>query len=888
MTCAACWGTRRLPRPTTGEWYCFERGAGKLGGGDGFADVWRKGYFGWEYKGRKANLEAAYKQLLQYRESLDNPPLLVVCDTDIIEIHTNFTNTAKTVYTITLDTLDQHLQKLHDLFSNPEALKPGASLEKATEEAARSIGDLAQHLRDRGVDAHEAAHFLMKLIFCLFAEDVGLLPRNLMSKLLDSTHDRPEDFDLSVRQLFAAMRSGGVVAFERIEYFNGGLFDDDATIALRPEELKQLARIARLDWSQVEPAVFGTLFERSLDPRKRAQLGAHYTSRADIEDIIQPVLMDPLRAEWLAVKQEGEGLAAKPDALKADSKTNKALNKLVRDFMHRLTQVRVLDPACGSGNFLYVALTALKGLEKEVIQTASAWGAQQPFPDVDPAQLFGLEIDPYAAELAQLTVWIGYLQWMHDNGYRKDERPILKPLHNIIRQDAILSVDEQGQVSEPQWPEADVIVGNPPFLGGKKLRTELGDEYVERMFQLYEGRVPHEADLCCYWFHKASTEIAQTNAGRVGLLATNSIRQGSNREVLDQIAKAGAIFAAWSDKEWILDGAQVRVSIVGFDDGSQQERTLDGHVVTRINPDLTSGADFTLAQRLRANSAVSFMGDTKGGAFDIHAGLAQQMLSAPNPLARSNADVVKRWVNGLDITRGSRDMWIIDFGVDMPEREAALYEMPYEYVRQHVMPVRAGNRREAYRRRWWIHVEPRPAMRTALVSLSRYLATPILGRHRPFVWLPCEVLPDHQLIAFARDDDYFFGILHSSAHGKWIPAVSSWMGVGNDPRYTPSTCFETFPFPQATEAQREAVAEAARVLHETRQSALDADPKLTLTGLYNKKPTWLQHLHADLDAAVLAAYGWPTDISDEELLERLLALNLERAEREKQGVLVKP
>ncbi|MEI6504074.1 MAG: DNA methyltransferase, partial [Armatimonadota bacterium] len=515
----------------TGDWYCFEKGAGKVEGGDGFADVWRKGCFGWEYKGRKADLDAAYKQLLQYRESLENPPLLVVCDTDLIQIHANFTNTTKTVTTITLETLGQNLQVLRDLFGNPEALKPGFSLEKATEEAARSIGDLAQHLRDRGVDAHEAAHFLMKLIFCLFAEDVDLLPSNLMSKLLDSTHDRPEDFDLCVRQLFAAMRSGGVVAFERIHYFNGGLFDDDSSIPLLPEELKKLAGIARLDWSQVEPAVFGTLFERSLDPRKRAQLGAHYTSRADIEDIIQPVLMDPLRAEWAAIRSEGETLAGKADARKAGAKSNNALNKLVRDFMFRLTQVRVLDPACGSGNFLYVALTALKGLEKEVIQTASAWGAQPPFPDVDPAQLFGLEIDPYAAELAQLTVWIGYLQWMHDNGYRKDERPILKPLRNIIQQDAILAVDEAGQVSEPQWPEADVIVGNPPFLGDKRLRTELGDEYVGRLFKLYGERLPNQSDLCCYWFERARTEILAGRAKRAGLLATSSIRQGKNRKV---------------------------------------------------------------------------------------------------------------------------------------------------------------------------------------------------------------------------------------------------------------------------------------------------------------------------------------------------------------------
>lgn len=873
-----------------GEWFCFEKGAEKSGGGDGWADVWKKSCFGWEYKGRHADLKAAYRQLQQYRESLGNPPLLVVCDTDIIEIHTNFTNTAKQVHRITLAEMDQpgSLDLLRKVFRDPEALKPGLSLERATEEAAAEIGQLAERLRDRGVDAHQAAHFLMKLVFCLFAEDVALLPQNLMSRLLDNTREQPDDFDSAVRQLFGAMRHGGMIGWERIQHFNGGLFDDEATVPLQKPELQALARLAKKDWSQIEPAVFGTLFERSLDPAKRAQLGAHYTSRHDIEDIIQPVLMDPLRAEWAQVRAQGEALAARPEARRAGSAASKRLGRLVADFMHRLTQVRVLDPACGSGNFLYVALTSLKDLEQEVIRAAGEWGVQAPFPDVDPAQLFGLEIDPYAAELAQLTVWIGYLQWLNDHGYTKHERPILKPLQNIQQRDAIMEMDEEGNATEPQWPEADVIVGNPPFLGGKRLRSELGDDYVQRMFLLYKGRVPHEADLCCYWFERARLEIEDKKAGRAGLLGTNSIRHGRNRRVLERISSSGGIFVGWSDREWVLEGAQVRVSIVGFDDGSEEKRTLDDMPVPKINANLTSGLDFTQAVALAANAGISFMGDTKGGAFDLPAELAGQMLTAPNPLGRNNADVLRLWVNGLDVTRQPRNMWIIDFGLDMPEHEAALYEAPYEYLREHVLPVRATNRRAAYREKWWLHVEPRPAMRKALTPLSRYLATPILGRQRPFVWLSSSILADHQLIVFARDDDYFFGVLHSIVHRLWIPSVSSWMGVGNDPRYTPTTCFETFPFPQPSDDQREAISEAARRLHETRQSALDNDPKLTLTALYNKRPTWLQHLHEDLDRAVLAAYGWPSDIADEDLLERLLALNLERAAGERQGVVVRP
>lgn len=313
---------------------------------------------------------------------------------------------------------------------------------------------------------------------------------------------------------------------------------------------------------------------------------------------------------------------------------------------------------------------------------------------------------------------------------------------------------------------------------------------------------------------------------------------------------------------------------------------LDGRPVARINSDLTSGVDLTVAKRLRANAGIAFMGDTKGGAFDIPGELARRMLAAPNPLGRDNADVVKPWYNGLDITRRPRDMWIIDFGCDMPEEDAALYEMPFEYVKQHVRPERLRNNRTSYRERWWLHVEPRPAMRAALRGVARFMVTTTVSKHRVFGWIRGGSLPDHQLIVFAIDEDYVFGVLHSHPHEAWALGLAS--ALEDRPRYTPTTCFETFPFPDPTPEQREAIAAAARALHETRQSKLDADPQLTLTGLYNKRPTWLDNLHRALDAAVLAAYGWPADIADEELLERLLALNLERAAEEEQGLVRRP
>ena len=442
----------------------------------------------------------------------------------------------------------------------------------------------------------------------------------------------------------------------------------------------------------------------------------------------------------------------------------------------------------------------------------------------------------------------------------------------------------------------DVIVGNPPFLGGKRLRSELGDAYVDDLFQLYDGRVPREADLVCYWFEKARAQIVAGKAKRAGLLATNSIRGGANRKVLERIKETGDIFMAWSDRSWVLEGAAVRVSMVGFGQPDGQAPAVDGIPVHGINSDLTSLLDLTVARRLPENFNIAFMGDTKSGSFDITADVAAQMLTTPlNPNGRSNSDVIRPWVNGLDITRQPRNMWIIDFGVDMPEENAALYEAPFEYVRQHVLPERITNNRAKYRDRWWIHVEPRPGMLAALKPLHRYIATPALAKHRIFAWLTNPTLPDHQLLVFARDDDYFFGVLHSRIHEVW--ALRMGTSLEDRPRYTPTTTFETFSFPwppgrePADDPRVQAIAAAAADLVAKRDAWLNptqtfevsetskVSPARTLTNLYNAWPAWLDLAHRALDAAVLAAYGWPKDLTDDEILTRLLALNLERAKK---------
>ena len=872
----------------TGDEYAFEKGAGKVEGGDGFADVWKRGRFAWEYKGKRKDLGAAYRQLLQYREALDNPPLLVVCDLYRFEVHTNFTNTPAMVHRFTLDDLLENsgepLRVLRAVMEHPDDLRPGKTRDELTAEAAEQFASLAERLRGRGHEAHAVAHFLNKLLFCLFAEDAGLLPRGLIRRLAGAAQYEETVFTDGLGDLFAKMaHKGGLFGAERIDWFNGGLFDNGDTLPLTLVDINLIDKVSRLDWSQVEPAIFGTLFERGLDPSKRSQLGAHYTDRGSIMRLIEPVLLGPLRRDFEATKEQVLALAAEGKKITARTPAGKNPEAVFNGFLDRLRAVRVLDPACGSGNFLYLALQALKDLEREAILWAS-FTLQVPmqFPEVGPQAVLGIELNPYAAELARVVIWIGEIQWMLSNGFAYLRDPILRPLQSIECRDAVLDLSDLENPREPEWPEATVIIGNPPFLGAKLLRTYLGSAYVDQLFAVYRGRVAGMADLVCYWHEKARAMLEAGKVRRVGLLATQGIRGGGSRQTLERMKETGDIFLAWSDEPWVVEGAAVHVSFVAYDGGAEQNRMLDGHRVDRINANLTAGVDLTQARRLSENLGISFMADVKGGAFDVPEEVAQAMLASPNPDGRRNSDVVRPWVNGRDMTQRSRNMWIIDFGTDMPVSEAALYEQPFEYVGRHVKPTRIQNRKKAYAARWWLHVEPCSGMRDALAGLDRYIATPCVSKHRLFVWLGKEILPDHALIVFARDEDYFFGVLHSSVHEAWA------LGLGTQletrPRYTPTTTFETFPFPDPTDDVRAEIAEAAKRLDELRSGWLnppgmtDAElAKRTLTNLYNARPTWLALAHEQLDRAVHAAYGWSYPLDTEDVLAGLLELNLSRA-----------
>jgi hypothetical protein len=939
---------------STGETYTFEKSTPRTGAGSGHADVWKKDCFAWEYKGKHKNLVQAHAQLKQYADGLGNPPLLIVSDMEKIEIHTNFNSEVAQV--VEFDIADLYApnkrRELKDAWINPEAFRPTKTRKEATEDAAAALGKLANRLREQAkLDPERVAHFLNRLVFCMFAEDIGLLPSMVFADTIEEAVNEPAAFEPMLRSLFSVMRDkGGHFGAVRIPWVNGGLFDDDDVIPLGPLDVRELKQICRLDWGHIDPSIFGTLFEKGLDPEKRQQMasffaatvngeklaakpsrrrspiaekgvGIHYTDPEKIMLILEPVVLAPLRAEWAVVKERLAALQTKIDATKAQAQRTKAVEErraVYAEFRKRLGKVTVLDPACGSGNFLYLALKHLKDLDLAIANEAVALGLPPDNQVVGPQAVRGIEVNPYAAELARVTVWIGELQWQESNGFNIKRRPVLGELNAIECRDALIDGDK-----EARWPEAEFIVGNPPFLGGKRMNSQLSESYVQRLFEVYRGRVPAEADLVCYWFEKARAQIEAGELKAAGLVATQSIRKGASRAVLDHIGEVGAIFNAWSDEPWSQEGAAVRVSLVCFAAKAlSNRRYLHGEPVLEIYTDLTgktaeASADVTRAKRLLENANISFMGDTKGGEFDVAGVIARKWLLLPtNVNGRPNADVLRPWANGMDVTRRSSDRWIVDFGWTLTEQQAAQYEEPFAHVKAKVLPERLKNRRDAYREYWWRHVEPRPGLRKALTGLRRYIATSRVSKHRLFAWFDAGIIPDSRIYAFARDDDTTFGILHSHIHEVWALRIASRHGVGNDPTYNNVTCFETFPFPQgltpnipaaayAADPRAKAIAAAAKRLNELRENWLnppdqvmrvpevvpgfpdrvlpkspraeDILKKRTLTNLYNERPDWLVNVHRALDEAVAKAYGWPTALTDDEILSRLLVLNHERA-----------
>lgn len=670
-----------VPKPGSEDGYRFEEKNHVIGGRTGYADVFRSGVFAWENKAPGRNLDEALKHLLSYSLALNNPPILVVCDRLTIRIHTQFTGHPTETFVVRLEYMDspEVLALLRRIWLAPESFRPRITSRDITEQAARSFATLAEGLRKRGparaqdpqawqAHADEVAHFLTQCLFCFFAEDVGLLPGRMFEGLLNNRRLTSDKLAIGMGNLFTAMRDGGLYGSDDIPWFNGGLFKTIKVPALSVLEVTELRNAASLNWSAIDVSIFGTLFERGLDPDKRSQLGAHYTDPATILRIIEPVVRRPLLQAWDQLKPELQALLTK--SRKKGDKSYQTAHAIFIGWLGELTNYRVLDPACGSGNFLFLGLKVLKDIEHQSHLEAAVLGLDREADLVTgPHNMLGIELNEYAAELARVTVWIGELQWRLLHGYEFKTNPVLEPLDHIECRDALLDFLplEEGEGSlvaqEAPWPQASVVIGNPPFLGDKKMRAELGDAYTEALRKVFAGRVPGGADLVTYWFEKARHAIETQGLGAAGLVSTQSIRAGANRAVLKRIVETTHIFDAWSDEEWVNDGAAVRVSLVCFG-AVEDEVQLNGCSVSRIHADLSGGdaLDLTVAELLAENLDTSFIGAQKGGLFEVEGRVARAWLRLPNVNSRSNADVLRPWANGQDLTRRPSDQWIVDCG----------------------------------------------------------------------------------------------------------------------------------------------------------------------------------------------------------------------------------
>ena len=946
-----------VPKPGSSVDYVFERSTFVLGESRGFADVFYKDRFAWENKAPGKNLDAALKQLLTYSLALSNPPILVVCDRLNIRVHTQFNGHPSQTHHFHISHL-AHPEKrelLRKVWVEPESFRPKQTNRAITELAAHSFATLAEQLRSRGEEPDEVAHFLTQCLFCFFAEDVGLLPGRMFERLVDNTLLDERRLSAGLATLFETMRDGGLFGPDMIPWFNGGLFKKIKVPVLLQSDVTELRNACSLNWSAIDVSIFGTLFERGLDPAKRSELGAHYTDPSTIERVINPVIRQPLQKKWELV---AEGISA--DMVKVKKKGDKfhkaAHNKFVM-WLEYLKDFRVLDPACGSGNFLYLSLKELKNIEHASQLEASSLGLDREQDLVTgPQNLLGIETNEYAAELARVTVWIGELQWRIDHGYAFNTNPVLEPLDLIECRDALIFFDDEDSGCESEWPLANVIVGNPPFLGDKKMRSELGEEYTHALRKLYKPHVPGGADLVCFWFYKARKQIQEGLLERAGLVSTNSIRGGKNRKVVQDISESMTIFDAWSDEEWINDGAAVRVSIICFGNHSGDIR-LNGQIVGKVHSDLSShvlggtGGDLTVAKNLIANQGYSYQGvipraevkkATKillglpDATFNLTGQQARAILKEPaTDHGQPMSDVIFPYLIADEITTRPLDRFIVNFH-DKDEEEACLYAGPFKAisnVRLHRQAMEEGKDR----RNWWQFARWRPEMMAKLKTINRYIAIPRVAKHHLCVWVPSIVVPDNALVVIVRDDDVTFGILQSRFHALW--ALRKGSALENRPRYTPTTCFDQFPFPEpfapsqtASEGNyvsalgasvplvadsdsqtiAERVADAAYRLNNLRGNYLNppqwidikeeviplgltATPypnrieaklsfekelsKRTLTNLYNESPHWLKLAHSSLNHAVAAAYGWADysdEMSDDEILRRLLELNLNR------------
>ena len=905
----------------------------------------RSAHRGWDVLMRNA-----FEQAKQYAQALPPehgwPPFIVTCDVGhALELFADFSGQGKNYrqfpdragYRIYLDDLRDPAvrDRLRQLWLDPLALDPTRRAAAVTRDIAARLAQVSKLLEARGREPGEVAYFLMRCLFTMFAEEdkVRLLPPGSFTAFLRDARDQADSFAPLLEELWTRMDQGGVSALlrERVRHFNGGLFRGAHAIPLNREEIGELYEAARHDWTEVEPAIFGTLLEQALDKDERRRLGAHYTPRAYVERLVQATIVAPLQREWEedvlgTVERERAGDPA-------------AAVRAVRDFHGKLVRTRVLDPACGTGNFLYVALELMKRLEGDVLEVLVDLGGQEALAlereTVHPKNFLGLELNRRAAAIAELVLWLGYIQWQLRNGVAITD-PVLEELDTIEGRDAVLRHDGERfgpdgaslgltNPRRPIWPEAEYIVGNPPFIGGKDLRGRLGDLYVTALWKAHP-KIGRSADFVMYWWDRAAELLTAkgTVLKRFGFVTTNSITQEFSRRVIARRVEGRppvSLALAIPDHPWTKatrDAAAVRIAMTVAETGEREgdmlslaaEAGLDTDAPRvelrarsgRINPDLTVGANLGEAKSLLANEWICSRGVSLHGAgFIVTPGQADFLgLGRREGLERH----IRPYCNGRDLTARARGVLVIDLLGLAEDQVRRRYPEIYQHLLTTVKPERDANKRATYRDNWWLFGEPRRELRPALAGLSRYLATVETAKHRVFQFLDATILPDNMLVCIASGDAFHLGVLSSSACSIWALHAGGWLGVGNDLRFTKSRCFDPFPFPLATPEQRTRIADLAEELDATRKEVLAGHPDLTLTGLYNLRDELarggplsvaeqdarrrgridlIAALHDQLDAAVAAAYGWPADLPDAEIVARLVALNAARRAEEKRG-----
>ncbi len=938
-----------------------------------------RGTGGWDVAMYKAKEQAeGYARGLPADEG--RPPFLVVVDVGhCIELYSEFSCTGgiyrpfpdSASYRIALNDLAHPdiRERLRLVWSDPLSLDPTRQSARVTRELAVKLADLAKSLEFSGYSSDEVGEFLMRCLFTFFSEDIGLLPDGCFTALLESLRGFEDMFADMVTDVWGAMRDGGksIALKKQLLHFNGGLFDKAGALPVNAAQLELLIEAGKADWSHVEPAIFGTLLERALNPTERHHLGAHYTPRDYVERLVLPTVIEPLTAEWEAVKTKAVAHLVKEQ--------KEAALKLLKAFHHKLCGIRILDPACGSGNFLYVTFEHLKRLEGEILTFLDDLGEHAMLElesiTVNPHQLLGIEVNPRAAAITDMVLWIGYLQWHFRNrGNVTPPTPVIKKFHNVECRDAVLAwdsveplLDDNGEALSrwdgvsfkkhpttgenvpdesvrtalyryvnPRpavWPQADYVVGNPPFIGNKRMRLSLGDGYVEALRKVWTD-VTDSADLVMYWWQQAAVLTRQGALQRFGLITTNSLTQEFNRRVIEQHlnpaqgAESLQIAFAIPDHPWVdaADGAAVRIAMTVATVAKEGESGLLANVTSEkegtgegtyvelnvrrgvIHADMTIGANVAAAVPLKANDGISNRGVIPHGAgMLVTPDIAKQLGLGRIP---SIETVLRPYRNGRDITSMPRMLLVIDCYGLTPDDILQKYPELYQWLLERVKPERDQERDKDLREKWWLHRRNNAGLRGSLSGLNRFIATVQTAKHRFFVFLDATILPDDKLIAIASDDAFIHGVLSCRAHVVWSLATGGHLGVGNDPIYNKSKCFDAFPFPTTSEEQKETIRIIAESLDAHRKRQQSLHPDLGLTDMYNvleklksgetltekERMTHdkgllsiLRQLHDDLDAAVFAAYGWPITLTDEQILEKLVALNQERTTEEKQGII---